>query len=447
MTRDKNFYRTFFALFWALVLQNVIVLTVNLADNIMLGAYNETALAGVAAVNQIQFFLQQVVMGVGDGLVILASQYWGQQRTEPIRRLSSIAVKAGLLFSLILFVLVSVFPHGALRLFTSDEAIVAQGAEYLSIIRFTYLIFALTTVLLAALRSVETVKIAFYISLSTLGVNCCINYVLIYGHFGAPRLGVKGAAIGTLTARIIELVIVFVYLACKDKKLCLRLRDCLHTDRALLRDYIRVCLPIIMVAGMWGASTGLQTVILGHMNANAIAANSVASTLFLILKVASVGASAAAAIVIGKTLGEGREHLVREYAKTLQIIFLCIGVLTSASLFCLRIPILSLYRLSEETRAMANSFLLVLCVTCIGTAYQMPVLTGIVRGGGDARFVMINDFISIWCIVLPISFLAAFVFHWPPVAVVCCLNSDQVFKCAAAFIKVNRFHWMKKLTR
>ena len=447
MTRDKSFYKSFFGLYWALVLQNVIVLSVNLADNIMLGGYSETALSGVAAVNQIQFILQQVTAGVGDGLVVLASQYWGQQRLDPIRRLTNIALAAGLGFAGLLFILVSFFPAGAVGLFTSDAAIIAEGVSYLSIIRFTYPIFALTTVLLASLRSVETVKIAFYVSISTLIINCCINYVLIYGKFGAPRMGAKGAAIGTLCARAVELCIVGLYVLFKEKKLRFTLRGFFAWDKSFAADYVRVSLPIIAVALMWGLSTSMQTVILGHMKASAIAANSVASTLFMLLKVMAVGASAAAAIVIGKTVGEGRMDKIKSYTKTLQILFLIIGLLMGVGLFLLKGPVLGFYKLSDETKSMADAFLLVLCVTGIGTAYQFPCLCGLIRGGGDTRFVMISDLISVWGIVLPLSFLAAFVFHWPPVAVVCCLNSDQIFKCAVAAIKVNRYKWVKKLTR
>ena len=119
----------------------------------------------------------------------------------------------------------------------------------------------------------------------------------------------------------------------------------------------------------------------------------------------------------------------------------------SVGLFLLKGPVLGFYKLSDETKSMADAFLLVLCVTGIGTAYQFPCLCGLIRGGGDTRFVMINDLISVWGIVLPLSFLAAFVFHWPPVAVVCCLNADQIFKCVVAAIKVNRYKWVKKLTR
>jgi Na+-driven multidrug efflux pump len=204
---------------------------------------------------------------------------------------------------------------------------------------------------------------------------------------------------------------------------------------------------VLGTALLWGLSNAMQTVILGHMNDSAIAAQSISNTVFLLLKVTSVGASSAASVLIGKTVGEGDLNKVKEYTRTLQMIFLCVGVFMSVSLFFLRRPILSLYDLSPETYRLANNFILILCVTGFGTAYEMPVLTGIVRGGGDSSFVFWNDLVSIWMIVLPLSYCAAFVFGWSPEAVVFCLNADQLFKCAAAAIKANRYRWMKKLTR
>ena len=447
ITKEKSFYQTFFRLFSMIVLQNVIVLSVNLADNIMIGAYSEISLSGVAAVNQLQFVFQQLTMGTGDALVTLGSQYWGQKRTAPIKQIGKAALLVGLGGGLILFALTGLMPEQILRIFTPSDAIIAEGVRYMAIVRWTYILFGITSVLLSLLRSVEVVKIAFWVSLSTLVVNCSINYVLIGGHFGAPAMGVVGAAIGTLAARAVELCIVLIYYIFFDKRLMVRREDIVHTDKMLMGDYFRHCRFFILVALMFGCSTALQTVVLGHLSDSAIAANSIATTLFQILKVASVGAASATAIIIGKTIGGGDMAKLKEYVRTFQVIFLIIGALTSIVLFFLRYPILSLYDLSPETKQMANNFILVLCVTCIGTAYEMPVITGIIRGGGDARFVFVNDLISIWGIVLPLSFLAAFVFKWDPAIVVFCLNSDQVFKCGAAAIKANRYTWMKKLTR
>ena len=444
---DTSFYRKFLTIYVALVLQNVVTLSVNLADNMMLGSYSETALSGVAAVNQIQFIYQQLLMALGDGLVIFCSQYWGKRQTEPMKKISATAMHAGLLIAILLFALVSIFPRQAVGIFTTEESIIREGVSYLSIIRFTYLFFAVTQILLATLRSVEVVKIAFYLSVMTFFVNCGINYVLIYGHFGAPEMGAAGAAIGTLAARMTELVVLIIYIIKKEKQLHLSIRSYLQHDRVLSGDYFRETAPMLVVQGLWGVNTALQTVILGHMTAAAIAANSVASTIFMMVESMAVGAASTASIIIGNTIGTGDIALVKKYSGRLQRIFVVIGLVSGLLLFLIRVPILQLYDLSASTKEMANTFLIILSVVVIGMSYQMPTNNGIIRGGGNAMFVVKMDLISIWGIVIPLSFVMAFVVKASPATVVCCLNADQIFKCIPAFLESHYGNWIRKLTR
>ncbi len=445
--QGRGFYRTFFSICLALVLQNIVTLSVNLADNVMLGAYSEQSLSGVSAVNQIQFVYQMVLVALGDGLVMFCSQYWGMRRIEPMKKIAAAAMDAALLIAAALFVAASCFPEQLLRLFTTDSAIIAEGVRYLKIIRFTYLFFAVTQILLATLRSVEIVRIAFFLSVQTFLINCGINYVLIYGRFGAPELGAAGAAIGTLAARVVECAVLIGYIAKKERTLNLRVRDYTRLDRALCRDYLRETAPMIAVQTLWGLNVALQTVILGHLTSAAIAANSASSTLYSLVKAVPLGAASAACVVIGRTVGSGELSLVKTYARGLQKIFLLIGIAGGIVLFFLRIPVLSLYRLSSEAKELANTFLIILSVVFVGMAYQVPTNTGIIRGGGDALFGVKMDLISIWGIVIPLSLVMAFVVKASPQIVVCCLNADQIFKCVPAFLKVNYGNWIRKLTR
>ena len=446
-TQDRQFYISFISLTVALMLEQAVILSVNLADNVMLGAYSEAALSGVAAVNQIQFVLQQLVYGISNGMIVLGSQYWGQRRTGEIRKLSSIGAWTALGLTLFLFAAVSLFPRGTLMLFTSDEAIIREGVSYLGIMRFSYMFFGLTTVMLGTLRIAESVKIALKVSVLSLVINVSINYLLITGRFGFPELGARGAAVGTLTARVVECVIVAVYLFTRDNGLDIHPADYLHIDREMFRDYMRVSLPILGGSAIWGVSNAIQTVILGHMDSSAIAAQSISSTLFQLLKVTSVGAASAASVIIGKTVGAGKMDRLRQYTRTLQVLFVGIGLTLAALYTAIRFPLLSLYNISEETRRMANAFMTIQTVTIFTMSYQMPVNTGIIRGGGDTGYIFKLDLISIVGIVLPLSLLAAFVWHMSPVAVTIFLNSDQVFKCIPAFIRANRYKWVKKLTR
>lgn len=447
MNQQKGFYKNFFNIYVALVLQNIITISVNLADNVMLGAYSETALSGAAAVNQIQFVYQQLLLALGDGLVIFCSQYWGKKQTGPMKKIAAIAMYAAIFIAVVLFGLVSFFPYQVVGIFTTDRPIIEAGVSYLNVIRFIYLFFAITQILLATMRSVETVKIAFQLSVMTFFVNCGINYVLIFGHFGAPELGIVGAAIGTLTARIMEIIVLIFYIKKKDKKLQIRLSDYFSLDKQLAKDYTKITAPMVFTQGLWGVNTALQTAILGHMTATAIAANSAASTLFLLMKSTAIGAASTASIIIGKAIGVGDIEQVKSYAKRLQRLFIVIGVCSGIALFFLRIPFLSLYDLKQETMMMTNTFLIILSVVYVGMSYQMPTNNGIIRGGGNTMFVVKMDLISIWGIVIPLSLFMAFVVKASPAVVVCCLNADQIFKCVPAFLESHYGNWIRKLTR
>lgn len=447
LTRDRAFYQSFLRLCLTLMLEQAVILSVNLADNMMLGAYSEEALSGVAAVNQIQFVYQQLVYGVTNGLLVLGTQYWGQKRVAEIRRLSAIGLRLETALAVALFVLVSVFSRPALRIFTPNEAFIAQGVDYLRIVRFSYPFFALTALMLGTMRMVESVRIALRVSIISLCLNVAINYLLIFGRLGAPEMGVRGAAVGTLAARAVECVIVAIHMFRREKTLDIHLRDYRRIDRAMLRDVLRVGTPVLITSALWGVSNALQTVILGHMSDSAISAQSISSTVFLLLKVTSVGAASAASVMIGRTVGTGDIGKVREYSRTLQAMFLCIGAVLALIMLSLRRPLLRVYRVSDETRALADAYMIIQSVVLFTMSYQMPVNTGIIRGGGDTRFVLWLDLISIWGIVMPLSLLGAFVWHWPPVAVIICLNADQCFKCVPAFLRVRGDRWIKRLTR
>jgi putative MATE family efflux protein len=445
ISRDKSFYRTFFKLTLTLMLEQIVVLSVNLADNLMLGSYSETALAGVAAVNQIQFILQQLVFGVGNGMIVLASQYWGIGETDPIKKLLSIALRAAGIIVAVFMIFVSVSPEFVVRIFSKDPGIIAEGAAYLRIVRFSYPFFAATTIVLGGLRSMERVKPALIASLFALVINCSINFVLISGRFGFPELGVRGAAIGTLTARVLECAGVCVYVLAVEKKFRFRLRDLKSRDGELTRKYIRVSLPLLTAAFMWGLNTAIQTAILGHLSDSAIAAHSISSTIFLFFKVASVGAASAAAIITGKTVGEGDMKKLEVNTRTLQLLFVAIGLLMGSLLFAVRIPFLSVYNISAETYRLAKTFMLIEATVLLFMSYEMCTNTGIISGGGDTKFVFKMDLVFIWGIVMPASLLSAFVFRWPPEIVLICLNLDQYLKCIAAFIRCNSYKWIRKL--
>ena len=447
LVKDSKFYKTFFSMTGVIAMQNLITFAVNLADNVMIGGYSQTALSGVAIVNQIQFLLQMLMLGTGSAIGVLGAQYWGKKELEPIRKATSIGVLLGVIISFVLMLLVFFFPRQAMGLLTNEQSVINEGSKYLVIICFSYVLFAVSNNLLSALRSVETVKIGFVVNLMALVVNILLNYGLIYGRLGMPEMGVEGAAIATLSARAVEFVVVVIYVLLVDRKIRWRPSHLLHIDPVMFKDFIRVGMPLILANGIWGIAMSVQTAILGRLGEDTIAANSIATTIFQVVSVVAYAGSNASSVLIGKTVGEGDIPRVKAYTKTLQILFLVIGAVTGLLLFSCREWIIGLYDVTEAAADLSRQFILVLSVTVVGTSYQCSCLTGIVTGGGDTKFVLINDLIHQWLIVIPAAFLSAFVFHTPLWVTFACLKADQILKCFVAIVKVNRFRWIHVLTR
>lgn len=445
-TRDKSFYKTFFPLLAVLSLQNLASLAVNLADNFMLGTYSEIALSGATLVNQIQFTLHQLVAGIGAGVAVLGAQYWGKGDIDPIRRITSVGLKFALLGGLLFFAATIIAPAGVLGLFTDDEAVIAEGVRYLKLMCWTYIIFAISNTLVYSLQSVETAFIGTLMSVSTLIINICLNYCFIYGNLGAPELGITGAAVATLTSRLIELAIILIYVFLIDKKLKTKPRHLINLDFSYLRDYLRISLPLVISGGLWGVAQAAQTAILGHISATVIAANSISGIVFQLFAVMGIACCSSSSVTIGKTIGSGRTDLIRPYTVTLQSIFVIIGLFTGALIFIFKDMIVGLYTVSEEARSLSVEFLIVLSITTVGTCYEYPVASGIIAGGGDTKYPAIIENTFMWLFIIPSAFLSAFVFRFPPIVTFCFLKGDQILKCIPNAIRCNRYKWVRSLT-
>lgn len=446
--KDKYFYKTFFSLSSVIILQNLITHSVSLADNVMIGKYGEVAMSGVSLANQVQFLLTMFAMGAANGVGVLAAQYWGKGDTKPIKKIFTSAAIIGTVISALLGLVVILSPGTVLGLLTDKTNEIAEGSKYIVIMGFSYCIFTMTQLFLSMLRSVETVKIGFVVNTVSLVVNISLNYILIFGNFGCPELGVKGAAIATLISRYVEFIIVAVYVFRIDKKINMSIRDLFVLDRSYIKDYLKTGLPLIGSATSWGIAMAIQTAILGRIDSPAVlGANSIATAVCQLVSVLYSSTSNASSVIIGKTVGEKDIPRVKLYAKRLQLIFVGIGILSGLIMFIGSNGIISLYNVSEETRDLALTFMYILSITIVGSCYEAPALCGIVSGGGDTKFVLFNDLIFMWGIVLPLSFLSAFVWHLPIPVTFFFLKCDQILKCFVAVIKVNRFKWIKELTR
>jgi len=451
MIRDRSFYRTFFVLALSLALQNFLTHSVNMMDTLMLGRYSQNAMAGVSLCNQVQFLLQMLVEGAGEGAVVLGAQYWGKNELRPIRHIIGAALRFGGSLAVVMFVIALAAPAQLLGLLSNDPAVIAEGMAYMRIICFSYIIFTVTRILVASLRSIGVVKIGYIVSFSTLCINVCLNYLLIYGRFGFPELGVRGAAIATLVSRCVELLIVVLYLKFVENPLELSLKNLLHMDTSYLRDYFRVSSPVLINQALWGVAQMVQTGILGHLGGDVTAANAIAVQTYQVLSVVSYGAASASGITTGKAIGAGNHtrEALKPLVTTFEVIFVCLGLLAGGAIFLLRRPILAIFgaSLTPEAYALSLQFMAVIALTTVGTSYQMACDNGIIRGGGDTSFSAKMNLISMWLIVVPLSALAAFRWNCAPAVVFFLLKWDQLYKILPVSLRLHGWKWIRVVTR
>ena len=449
LCHDGFFYKEIFSMLLLVALQNVVNYSVNMADNIMLGSYSQSALSGAACVNQFFFVVQMLANGLATGFSAIGAQYWGQKRTEPICRLAGIGLKWEIIVSVAVFAVMALLPEQILGLFTNDETIIVEGVAYMGIIKYSMIPYFISVMLIMVMRTVGTVHIATWLSAVTLLINVSVNYTLIFGHFGFEEMGIRGAAIGTLIARCVELGVMIWYVGSRDKKLKLFKSGLLMSDGGMTKDFFAVTMPVMITSICWALATPVQSGILGHVSSDAIAANSVASTFYQYLKVISSSFGAVSAVIIGRTVGTGDIVRVKQQAHSLELITIALGVTLAGLLFVLRVPLLTLYKLNPEALVLADRLIKLMCFIMIGMSYEAQMLFGVMRGAGDTKFTSFINMFFTWTVSVPLAFLSAFVWKLDVVWIVLCIQSDQIIKCIPAYIRLHFSgdKWIKKLTR
>ena len=442
-----SFYRTVIALVVPMALQNLINVGVTAADVIMLGAVGEDALSGASLAGQVQYIMTLFLFGLTSGATVLTAQYWGKGDKDAIEKILGIAVKTAVFVTALFTAAALVVPGLLLRIFTGDPVVIAEGIKYLRIVAFTYIMIGITQAYLYIMRSVERVIVATVVYLLSLICNIIMNSIFIFGLFGLPAMGISGAALGTLCARILEVVLVAGYARFFNKDIKLRLRYVLHTDKVLFGDFMKYALSVVINEVMWGLGTAANTAILGHMGSPVVAANSVAQVARQLATVVSFGLSSAAAIYLGKTIGEKRMEHARAYAKRFIGLSLIMGVLGGAVIL-IASPVASAFlSLSAEAKDYLRIMFFVMSYFVVGQAFNTTMVVGIFRSGGDTRFGLILDVSTMWCCSILLGFLAAFVFKLSVPVVYMILMSDEIIKIPITFWRYRSCKWLRDVTR
>ena len=299
----KQFYRNVFALVIPIAIQNLINVGVTATDVIMLGKVGEKVLSGASLAGQIQYIMTLIFYGVTSGATVLTAQYWGKKDTRTIEKVLGMGLSPGLIVAVVFTGAPLGMPETLMRIYTSDPEVIAEGVKYLRIVGFSYVFMAETQVYLNIMSSIERVMVATLIYLISLLMIIVVNAILIFGLFGFPVMGVRGAAIGTLCARAAETAMVLVYAIFRNKVVRIRLKDMVKIDKVLLKEFAVYSMPVVVYELMWGLRTSAITAVSGHLGSAAVAANSVAQVARQLATVVTFGISHATAIYLCKTIG------------------------------------------------------------------------------------------------------------------------------------------------
>lgn len=444
--KEKHFYWMLASIAIPTALQNLITVMVSMMDTLMIGQLGEIQLSATTIANQLWFMLMIVCFGVSGGASVIIAQYWGKKDLAIIRRVEAITFKIGFVAAIVFSCVALIFPGEFMSIFTTDQAVIEYGITYLRIIGWSYPLYALANISITMLRAVGTVNISIAVYLTSFIVNTSLNYLLIFGNYGAPKLGIRGGATATICARCCEFLIASCYVLLKEKKIQFSLKDLLPNNRALYKNYFAVSIPVIGNEMMWGIGTSMVAVVIGRMGTNFVAANSIYTVLNQLVSVIIFGVSNAALTIVGNTIGMGDYELAKKRSVTLYLLSSLLG-LAAGTITLLASPIMvSFYHFSPETTQIALSInrvgALIVCFQSIASVGMI----GILRAGGDAKFVLIFETIFLWGLAVPLGFFTGLILKWPAWAVFFCLKSDEILKTIISTFRLLRFRWLRDIT-
>ncbi len=443
---SKTFYKMLAALVLPMALQNLINVAVTSADVIMLGAVSETVLSAGSLASQVQFILSLFIFGITSGASVLCAQYWGKNDRATIEKVLGISLRFALLFSCLFTVAVLLFPAPVMHIFTSDEAIIAEGVKYLQYVSLSYVFMAISTTFLNVMRSVERVVVSTLTFFASLVLNIIVNALLIFGLFGLPRLGIIGAAIGTLAARGLEVMISVIY-SFKNGIIRIRLPYILKTESWLLKDFFKFALPVTANELLWGIAMTVTPIIVGHMDSSVVAANSVAQVVRQLSMVVGFGIASATAVILGKEIGAGEMERAQRDARRLLRVTAIAGVASGCLILAIRPLVMQAFTLTPQAAAHLSTMLFIMSYYVFCQAINTTLVVGVFRSGGDTKFGLFIDVVTMWPCSLLWGALAAFVFHWSVPVVYLFLTCDELLKLPLTLPRYKKMVWLKNVTR
>lgn len=446
MLRDRIFLSKAARIALPVAIQGMLNTIVNMVDTMMIGSLGASSIAAVGLANKVFFVMSLLVFGIVSGSGILAAQFWGKGDLKNIRKVVGLALILAESAALLFLVPSVLLPESVMRIFTTGGDTIKIGALYLSLAAFSYPFIALSNTYVAMMRAVNQVKAPVVISICAILINIFFNYTFIFGHFGAPTMGVAGAALATLIARIIEAVSLLLVIYIRKSPVACKLRELVGYSKAFVLQFARTASPVIANEFVWGLGVTMYSLAYGRMGDNAVASITIATTIQDIMSVLFQGLSAATAVILGNELGAGKLQKAEQYAKNFLILQFLVTICMALLCVAARGGIISLYHISEAVALDVSRCLIVFALFMPFKMFNYVNIVGVLRSGGDTKVCLFLDCSGVWLIGIPMAFIGGLVFQLPIYVVYAMVTLEEIYKTVFSYLRYRKRKWLRNLT-
>ena len=444
--QPKDFRKQLMSIAIPVALQNLMLALIGASDALMLGRLSQNAVSAVSLANQISFVLSLFTGAVLGGAGTLIAQYYGKGDTDTVKKLMSISIRVSELISLLFFAAAFVFPEQLMRIYTPEDEIIKLGAQYLRIVSGSYLLNGISQSYLLVMKNCGRAGRSALISTVTVCIDMFVDAFLIYGLAGIPKLGVAGCAISTVVVEACALVVCIVE-SYAGNHIHPDAKSLLFFSKTLAKDLSKVTFPMLASSLSWGIGYSMNSMIMGRLGTDAIAASSVISVIQELVTCFCKGLSSGAVIMIGDLLGQSRLDEAKQYGKRFCNVAMWCGLFNAVLLLVFG-PVASLFFiLTDEARTYLVQMMIFLAFNLFAFSLNTIITCGVFAAGGDTIYDAESVIISKWCFSLPLGFLGLFVFHWPVLVIYICIMADEIVKVPWIYPRYKKYIWVRNLTR
>ena len=439
---SKGFYSSLVAIAIPISLQALLQNFVNMLDTIMIGRLGSVEIAAVGLGNQIFFILNMILFGITSGGGVFIAQFWGKKDLAGIRKSLGLMTLIAFVVSFIFTIVCLLIPNQLIRLYSPDPQVIKVGGSYLRLVCLSYVPTAISFSITLALRSTERVKLPLVCTSISLFTNLIANYLLIF----VAGLGVKGAAIATVISRIIELVILATWSYSHKYEICGKLKELLGFNRYFIVKFLKIAFPVIINETFWGLGTSVYNAIFAHAGTNAFTAYSITGTISQLTWVFCMGFGNGIGVLIGKRIGEKKIEEAKTYAKRSMWFMPLIGAFVGVFLVPLSKLLPVFFNVDQEIIKTATAILMILIFVYPFNSFCMNWIVGVCRAGGDTVFSAVAEIVVLWCVAIPLGYVAAFVLHLPAPMIYLFFCSESIAKAIIGAIRVLSGKWLHEVT-